>query len=72
MHVARVYCSQNKVLRKFIVIQSVARKYFSVPCMANVIRIYACVAIIHKEIKQSHQIIGSHAYTFQTGNTLSV
>ena len=28
--------------------------------------------IIHKEIKQSHQRIGSRAYTFKTGNTLSV
>ena len=28
--------------------------------------------VINKEIKQSYQRIGSHAYTFKTGNTLSV
>ena len=28
--------------------------------------------IIHKEIKQWYQRIGSRAYTFKTGNTLSV
>ena len=28
--------------------------------------------VIHKEIKQSYQRIGSRVYTFKTGNTLSV
>ena len=36
---------------------------------------YSCFKnslIIHKEINQSHQRIGSRTYTFKTGNTLSV
>ena len=37
-----------------------------------VISVFKNSLIIHKEIKQSYQRIGSRAYTFKTGNTLSV